>query len=417
MDSQPEFFEELPQSVNPSSDFIQARVDKNKIISIPISFWKGGRMRAVYGREEFVSRNKGNLKERIIQALQHEFNTAIVEIVSEEFAREQASRPPIGRSRVRKKDIGLDGAADLVYANPFQDRSNNFGKGPDWLLQRRDLRPIEKLIYARLLFPLPPICEQWDQELGVIIELDQAELAKSLGINRSTVNKWLVSLQLKGWIVCNGNPGAKQTVRFLWKEGMPETCRHVPTGLGQKLSQMPTAPVGHPNSNLLARVTEPVGPCEQVSEGIEKRELRENKEEREKRASSTSVPSLGGGPLADALSSFSSSLSSPKAEKQEPAWFDEIRGMYPGTNVTGDLKRIEKGARKKKKPFTRELALNALRRHPPKKPGQREAYLYKGKVIEKKKANALAAEDRDLLLNAKPVILHADGHYEMVLTR
>lgn len=88
--------------------------------------------------------------------------------------------------------------------------------------------------------------------------------------------------------------------------------------------------------------------------------------------------------------------------------------MYPGTNVTGDLKRIEKGARKKKKPFTRELALNALRRHPPKKPGQREAYLYKGKVIEKKKANALAAEDRDLLLNAKPVILHADGHYEMV---
>jgi hypothetical protein len=139
-----------------------------------------------------------------------------------------------------------------------------------------------------------------------------------------------------------------------------------------------------------------------------------NKEEREKRASSTSVPSLGGGPLAGALSSFSSSLSSQEAERQEPAWFDEIRGMYPGTNVTGDLKRIEEWAQKKGKPFTRELALNALRRYPPKKPGQREGYLYKDKFIEKKKANALAVQNPDLLLNAKRVIRHADGHYEMV---
>jgi hypothetical protein len=270
------------------------------------------------------------------------------------------------------------------------------------------------LIYARLLFPLPPICEQWDQELGVIIELDQAELAKSLGINRSTVNKWLVSLQLKGWIICNGNPGAKQTVRFLWKEGMPETCRHVPTGSAAKA-------VADANSTCRTLEQQPVGTCsqtcatrQQVSEGIEKRELRENKEEREKRASSTSVPFLGGGPLADALSSFSSSLSSPKAEKQEPAWFDEIRGMYPGTNVTGDLKRIEEWAQKKGKPFTRELALNALRRHPPKKPGQREGYLHEGKFIENKQANALAVQNPDLLLNAKRVIRHADGHYEMV---
>src|SRR5260370_2183252 len=115
--------------------------------------------------------------------------------------------PTIQRQQPRKKDIARE-SSDLIYANPFRDQSKNFGKGPYWLLQRRDLRPIEKLIYARLLFPLT-VCEQWDQNLGVIIELEQAELAKSLGINRSTVNKWLVSLQLNFWIICNGNPGAK----------------------------------------------------------------------------------------------------------------------------------------------------------------------------------------------------------------
>ena len=88
--------------------------------------------------------------------------------------------------------------------------------------------------------------------------------------------------------------------------------------------------------------------------------------------------------------------------------------MYPGTNVTGDLKLNEEWAQKKGKPFTRELALNALRRHPPKKPGQREGYLYKDNFIEKKKANALAVQNPDLLLNAKRVIQHADGQIEMV---
>ena len=57
----------------------------------------------------------------------------------------------------------------------------------------------------------------------------------------------------------------------------------------------------------------------------------------EKKASGDSVPSLSDGPLAGDLSVFSS-LSSQKAERQEPAWFDEIRGMYPGTTVNNDLK-------------------------------------------------------------------------------
>src|SRR5438045_6086813 len=119
----------------------------------------------------------------------------------------------VQRAHTRKKDIAGKAAADLIYANPFQDGSKHFCKARNWLLQRRDLKPIEKLVYARLLFPLPPICDRWNQELAVIIELDQSELAKSLGMARSTINECLVSLQFKGWLKLDGNPGAKQTVR------------------------------------------------------------------------------------------------------------------------------------------------------------------------------------------------------------
>jgi hypothetical protein len=134
-----------------------------------------------------------------------------------------------------------------------------------------------------------------------------------------------------------------------------------------------------------------------------------NKEQRiknnpsEKNAFGTSVPSCEDKALERRrpISSFSSSLSSPKEETQEPAWFEEIRAKYPGTTVEGDLKRIEKWARKKGKEFTRDLALNALRRNPPKKPGQREGYSYHGKFIPKEKAIALAVQNEDFLLNAK----------------
>jgi hypothetical protein len=133
----------------------------------------------------------------------------------------------------------------------------------------------------------------------------------------------------------------------------------------------------------------------------------------EKKAEGNSVPSLSDGPLAGDLHSFFSSLSSPKEERQEPAWFDEIRGMYPGTTVNDDLKRIEEWARKKRKEFTRDLALNALKRNPPKKPGQREGYVYHGKFIGNKEANALAVQNSEFLLKAKRAIRHADGQIEM----
>jgi hypothetical protein len=183
--------------------------------------------------------------------------------------------------RARKKDLGGKLVADFTYANPFQDNSKNFGKGPDWLLQRPDLKPIEKLIYARLLFPLPPICKSFDQNLGVIIGLNQTELAKSLGTSRSTLNEWLVSLQFKGWLKFNGSPGAKQTVRFLWKEGMPETCRYVRQVEG-------VGPTGCPDNACRTSRQQPVGTSDttclnqrQVADGVEKREpLREEREEK-----------------------------------------------------------------------------------------------------------------------------------------
>ncbi len=87
--------------------------------------------------------------------------------------------------------------------------------------------------------------------------------------------------------------------------------------------------------------------------------------------------------------------------------------MYPGTTVNDDLKRIEEWARKKRKEFTRDLALNTLKRNPPKKPGQREGYVYHGKFIGKEKANALAVQNSEFLLNAKRAIRHADGQIEM----
>ena len=181
--------------------------------------------------------------------------------------------------RTRKKDLGRKLVADFTYANPFQDNSKNFGKGPDWLLQRPDLKPIEKLIYARLLFPLPPICKSFDQKLGVIIGLNQSELAKSLGTSRSTLNEWLVSLQFKGWLKFNGSPGAKQTVRFLWQEGMPETCRYV-----RQVEAV--GPAGCPDKACRTSRQQPVGTSDttclhrrQVAEGIEKR--KSHREERE----------------------------------------------------------------------------------------------------------------------------------------
>jgi hypothetical protein len=134
----------------------------------------------------------------------------------------------------------------------------------------------------------------------------------------------------------------------------------------------------------------------------------------EKRAEHSSSPSIGNGQMAPYIHSFLDSLSSRKEERQEPTWFHEIRAMYPGTTVDEDLKQIEEWARKKRKKFTRDLALNALRRNPPKKPGQRDGFVYHGKFIGYKDAIDLAVKDTEFQLNAKRAIRYADGRIEIM---
>ena len=229
--NQSELFEEFPPGSNPHSDYAEFRVDK-KVVQVPISFWKDGRANydlTRLGGEIVRSRDPSKAQKQAEDQLRNIFQTGevqAIEIVRNHFAQRQTQFPR--PRRARKKDLRAgEFDIDLVYANPFQESSKNFGKCPEWLLERRDLKPAEKVIYARLLFPLRPICERFDQKLGVIIELNQEELAKSVGMRRSTANGWLISLQVKRWLKCEGNQGAKQTTRFLWKEGMPETCRYV----------------------------------------------------------------------------------------------------------------------------------------------------------------------------------------------
>jgi hypothetical protein len=151
-------------------------------------------------------------------------------------------------------------------------------------LARRDLKPQEILIYGRLLFPLPPICKSWDKNLGVIIGLNQGELAKAFGKSRPWANQWLVSLQNKGWLECIGPQGAKQITRFPWKKGMPKTCQtyqHV----------LPGEHATRPDSACLAsqhqHVTRPDSACQasqHVSQCLER--IEKQREERKGKGSS-----------------------------------------------------------------------------------------------------------------------------------
>src|SRR5204863_4954139 len=87
------------------------------------------------------------------------------------------------RPVIRKKDFVQP--KQCIYANPLiEDRSVLFGKYPDWLLARRDLGSQEKLVYGRLLFPLPPICDSFNRKEGVIFGLNQNEVAKAVGMSR-----------------------------------------------------------------------------------------------------------------------------------------------------------------------------------------------------------------------------------------
>jgi hypothetical protein len=261
MDSQPEFSIELPQSANPRRDFAEFRVGPEKIIKIPLSFWKDGRMRAdcsAYGGGCPVSRVETNLQDRVVGILREHFG-AIVEAVYQEFSRigrPKASKP---RSSNKLASSRPQPTAAVRYINPFAEKKWTFGRCPDWLLTRREPTAIEKHLYGKLLFPMPPICERWDQTIGIIFGLNQQELAKALGLPRQSVNIAMASLRCRRLIECTGRAGAKLVVRFLWHEWMGETCQFT----GQVAGQQP-----------VMKTDSTCHETGQVSEGIENIEKR-----------------------------------------------------------------------------------------------------------------------------------------------
>jgi hypothetical protein len=284
MDSQQhELFDDFPRTADPRGNFAEFRVGR-KIIQVPKTFWKDGRIRAdlsEFGAGEVVSRNEANLQERVIQVLRQSFGT-IVEAVREEFARACTPARSI-KPRLRKKDLAetlaRQPATDLVYANPFAEKTARFGRYPDWLLEREDLEDQEKLILGRLLFPLPPICKSWDPHSGAIIGLNQGKLGSSLGRSRQWANEWIIELQGKRWIECTGPQGAKHVTRFLWKEGMPETCRTAQHVSAAKPATQRSAAC---HTAQQRPATQRGGTChtaQHVSQGVEKRESK--REERE----------------------------------------------------------------------------------------------------------------------------------------
>ena len=207
MDSQPKFPLEFPRqadSVNPRLQFAKFRAGK-KIIQIPYSIWKDGRMRAdlsKYGAREVVSRNSANLQDRVIERLREHFG-AIVEAVYHEFSR--AGRPKAATPRSSNKLAAMpQSSAAIRYINPFTEKWT-FEKCPDWLSTKRESTAIEKHIYGKLLYPAL-VCQRWDQTTGVIFGLNQAKLAKALGLPRQSVNVAITSLRCRRPIECNRPP-------------------------------------------------------------------------------------------------------------------------------------------------------------------------------------------------------------------
>jgi hypothetical protein len=266
------FGDEVSSAVNPRGEFAEFRVGK-KIIQIPCSVWRDGRIRAdlsKYGAGEVVSRRRTNLNHRIADVLRPFFEQA-VEAICGEF-----ERPPTPTPRLsNKRPLATRICTEVRYINPFS-QNWTFGKCPDWLLTRREPTAVEKHVYGKLLYPAPPICRRWDVRIGIIFELNQGQLAKAIGISRPAANRALMSLRRRGLLELTGQPGARQVVRFLQHEWI--TCN-----LKAQVGYLP--PVNESDKpcsdSAQGPATSEHKSCPvsgRVSRGIEKREsLREEK--------------------------------------------------------------------------------------------------------------------------------------------
>src|SRR5439155_11403135 len=128
----------------------------------------------------------------------------------------------------------------------------------------------------KLLYPMPPICERWDQTMGIIFGLNQQALARALGLPRQSVNVAVTSLRYRGLIKCTGRAGAKLMVRFLWHEWIGETCQFS----GQVAAVLkPATPADRPATPADRACQQPATSTDstcpndcQVAQGLEKRE-------------------------------------------------------------------------------------------------------------------------------------------------
>jgi CRP-like cAMP-binding protein len=277
MQQQSELFKDLAPAVNSDGRFLEYRTG-DKVIQVPLSFWKDGRTRAdlsAYGAGEVVSRNRVNLEERIIDALSSVF-PSLVQAVREEFARDR-KRQTRPRSSNKRPSTPAAAAAPAKYINPFRQEWA-FAKCPDWLFSRREPMHSEKQVYARLLLPLPPICRRYDQGSGVIFGLDQGELAKALGIRRETVNAALKALRLRGLLEIRGAAGAKQVIRFLWHEWMSATCALNAQVAQQTAVRSEVTPCVISSQQPVRKTLGSCAPGEQVAEAVYK--IESNREKR-----------------------------------------------------------------------------------------------------------------------------------------
>jgi hypothetical protein len=268
-----EIFNEFPPP-GATTELASFRIGE-KIVQVPLSFWKDGRAcfdLSPHGGGIVRSRNLSKAAQLVEDALRGIFKTA--EVCALEIARAHlAGHESTPRKTVRKKEILAK--ACVVYANPFvEDKAELFGKYPNWLLSRRDLKPTEKMVYGRLLFPYtdPKFCERWDPKAGVIFGLNQGALGIALGMSRQAINTWFIRLQSKEWIECAGNAGAKQVIRFLWKDEMPETCRTVEQVGASAPAGLPGKTCNTAEHVAAGRAGSTCREARQVVEGVEKRE-------------------------------------------------------------------------------------------------------------------------------------------------
>ena len=227
-----------------------------KVIPFPITTWKDDRTRADlsgYGAGVTISRNLENLANNVASRLMPIFGNEVRAAVLEEFERLKPQMPKKIARKSNKLQKSTEAGGKTEYLNPWGPEAKEwkFSKSFHWLRRRPEPTQSEKDVYAALLFP-STISTRWDSGLGVILGLDQGALAEELGISRKAVNAALRSLRSRRLIESTGNPGSKQSIRFLKHEWMPKAC---PKTL-QDLAQPDTIP--RKTCNLKLQVPEDI---------------------------------------------------------------------------------------------------------------------------------------------------------------